>query len=156
MTDRRIDVHAHYLATAYVEALQRAERWLIGGIPVPQWSPELALEFMDAHGIALQVLSISDPGVEFLPQENSGPLASACNDYVAGVCAERPDRFGAFAALAPRDVEDARGEAARALDELGLCGVGLLSSYEGRSLGRHERCDAERRPQSPSPRPAGA
>ena len=52
MTDRRpgphrIDVHAHYLAPAYKEALQEAEMWLIGGIPVPEWTPELALEFMD-------------------------------------------------------------------------------------------------------------
>jgi hypothetical protein len=34
--------------------------WLLGGIPVSEWTPELALEFMDAHGIALQVLSVSD------------------------------------------------------------------------------------------------
>ena len=74
MTDRRpgphrIDMHAHYLAPAYKEALQQAEMWLIGGIPVPEWTPELALEFMDAHGIAVQMLSVSDPGVEFVDHE---------------------------------------------------------------------------------------
>ncbi len=98
-------------------------------------SPQFALQFMDAHGIAVQVLSISDPGVEFLRQDEAAPLARECNDYVAGVIGEYPDRFGAFAALAPRDVDAARAEAARALDELGLHGVGLLSSYEGRYLG---------------------
>lgn len=135
MNDGRIDVHAHYLAPTYVEALHRAERWLLGGIPVPPWSPQLALEFMDAHGIATQLLSVSDPGVEFVEDDAAAPLARACNDYAAQLMAEHPDRFGAFAVLAPRDIEEARGEAARALDRLGMHGVGLLSSYGGHYLG---------------------
>lgn len=31
----RIDVHAHYIAPAYREALIDAEMWMIGGIPYP-------------------------------------------------------------------------------------------------------------------------
>ena len=50
----RIDLHAHYLAPAYKEALRAAGMGLIGGIPVPEWTPELALDFMDSHGIAVQ------------------------------------------------------------------------------------------------------
>jgi predicted TIM-barrel fold metal-dependent hydrolase len=103
MTDRwpdphRIDVHAHYLAPAYREALQEAEMALIGDIPVPEWTPGLALEFMDAHGIAVQMLSVSDPGVEFVDPERAPALAGECNDYAAGVVHEHPGRFGAFAA----------------------------------------------------------
>ncbi len=75
MTDGRIDVHAHYLAPDYLEALHKAERWLLGGIPVPEWSPQLALEFMDAHGIAMQLLSVSHPGVEFVSREEPVPRA---------------------------------------------------------------------------------
>ena len=130
-----IDVHAHYLAPAYREALQAAEMWLIGGIPVPDWTPELALEFMDAHGIEVQMLSVADPGVEFVAAEDAPELARACNDYVAGLVNERAGRFGAFAVLAMRDVEQARREAVRALDDLRLDGVGVLSSYGGRYLG---------------------
>ena len=139
MTERqqpyRIDVHAHYLAPPYKAALRDAEMWLIGGIPVPDWTPELAVEFMDAHGITAQMLSVSDPGVEFVDGERAPALARACNDYAATVVREAPDRFGAFAVLSMRDVEDARREAVRALDELRLDGVGLLSSYEGRYPG---------------------
>ena len=56
MTDRRpgphrIDVHAHYLAPAYKDALREAEMWLIGGIPVPEWTPQLALEFMELEDV---------------------------------------------------------------------------------------------------------
>ncbi len=66
MTDGRIYVHAHYLAPDYLEALHKAERWLLGGIPVTEWSPQLTLEFMDAHGIAMQLLSVTEPAVEFV------------------------------------------------------------------------------------------
>jgi predicted TIM-barrel fold metal-dependent hydrolase len=140
MTDRRagahrIDLHAHYLAPAYKEALQQTEMWLIGGIPVPEWTPELALEFMDAHGIAVQMLSVSDPGVEFVGHERAPALARECNDYAAGVVHEHPGRFGAFAVLSVNDVEQARAETVRALDDLCLDGVGLLSSYGGRYPG---------------------
>jgi hypothetical protein len=55
--------------------------WLTGGIPVPEWTPELALEFMDAHGIAVQMLSVSDPGVEFVDDERAPALARECNDF---------------------------------------------------------------------------
>ena len=131
----RIDVHAHYLAPAYKQALQEAEMWLIGGIPVPDWTPELALEFMDAHGIAVQMLSVSDPGVEFVDHERAPALARECNDYAAAVVHEHPGRFGAFAVLPMSDVEQARAETVRALDDLRLDGVGLLSSYDGRYPG---------------------
>ena len=131
----RIDVHAHHLAPPYVRALQAAEMWLLGGIPIPEWSPELALQFMDAHGIAVQMLSVSDPGVEFVAEEQAPVLARECNDHVAGVIREHPGPFGAFAVLSMRAVDDARKEAVRALDELRLDGVGLLSSYGGRYPG---------------------
>jgi len=131
----RIDLHAHYLAPAYREALRNADMWLIGGIPVPDWTPELALEFMDTHGIALQMLSVSDPGVEFVDADRAPVLAQDCNDYIAGVIADHPGRFGAFAVMSMSDVEGARSEAIRCLDELPINGVGLLSSYRGHYLG---------------------
>ncbi len=140
MTDRspgphRIDLHAHYLAPTYTEALQQSEMWLIGGIPVPEWTPELALEFMDAHGIAMQMLSVSDPGVEFVDDERAPALARECNDDAAAVAHEHSGRFGAFAVLSMGDVEQARVETVRALDDLSLDGVGVLSSYGGRYPG---------------------
>ena|SRR5436190_16054473 len=36
----RVDLHCHYLAPAYYDALKAAGINLIGGIPVPQWTPD--------------------------------------------------------------------------------------------------------------------
>ena len=33
-----------------------------GGMPIPQWSVESALNFMDAHKIATAIFSVSTPG----------------------------------------------------------------------------------------------
>ncbi len=81
-----IEVHGHYLAPAYKQALQEAEMWLIGGIPILEGAPQLAQEFMDAHDIAVQMLSVSDPGVEFVDPERAPALAGECNDHAAGPC----------------------------------------------------------------------
>lgn len=131
----RIDAHAHYIAPAYREALEGAGPAMIGGIPVPPWTVELALEFMDAHEIGRQLLSVSDPGVGFLPTSEAIELARSCNDYLAGLISERPDRFGGFAVVAMESPDAATSEANRALDDLGLSGVGLLSSSAGVYLG---------------------
>ena len=130
----RLDLHAHFIAPVYADALREHERWLIGGIPVPEWTPELAIEFMDRFGIARQFLSVSDPGVEFVAPGERAALARACNDFASALVADRPERFGAFALL-PGEPAEALAEARRALDELRLHGVGLLSSYCGRYLG---------------------
>lgn len=138
--DGRIDVHAHYIAPAYREALEGVGMAMIGGVPVPPWTVELALEFMDAHGIERQLLSVSDPGVGFLPATEAIGLARSCNDYLADLISQRPDRFGGFAVVAMESPDAAVAEVARALDTLRLAGVGLLSSSAGVYLG-DERLD---------------
>lgn len=130
-----IDVHAHYLAPDYTRALHEAQLHMIGGIPLPDWSPQLALDFMDAHGLAAQVLSVSDPGVDFLAPAEAAALARACNEYLARVRAEHSGRFAALAVLPLQEPALACREAAHALDELALDGVGILSSALGRYPG---------------------
>lgn len=130
-----LDVHAHLLPPVYRDALAQAQIGMIGGLPVPDWSPQLALGFMDAHGIATQLLSISDPGVEFVAAREAPALARACNEFAAETVAAHPTRFGALAVLPLSDPAAAVEEAARSIDELGLDGAGLFSSAGGRYLG---------------------
>lgn len=131
----RIDMHAHVLPPQYRAALLSHGHLTIGGYPTPQWSLEAALDFMDRYGIAAQVLSVSDPGVDFLPAREAADLARYCNNYVADLIRKHPQRFGALAVLPMHDLTAALAELDHALDQLHLDGVVLLSAYNGIYLG---------------------
>jgi predicted TIM-barrel fold metal-dependent hydrolase len=135
MSDGRVDVHAHLVTDDYRAALEMAGLTMPGGIPIPPWKPELALQFMDAHDIERQILSVSDPGVNFLPAVEAASMARSCNEAMAATIAAHPDRFGGFAVLPTWDVDAALAELDYGLDHLGLAGAGLLSSSAGRYLG---------------------
>ena len=50
---RRVDAHVHLLPDAYRAELERSVEL---GYPLPPWSPELTLEFMDRYGIDAAVM----------------------------------------------------------------------------------------------------
>ncbi|CAL9337955.1 hypothetical protein SUDANB120_00208 [Streptomyces sp. enrichment culture] len=131
-----IDVHHHAVPPLYAEAL--GDRKAIPGVDYPDWTPEQSLEVMDAHGIAAAVLSITAPGVTFLDGPDAPKMARGVNEYLAGLVREHPTRFGAFAILPLPDVAAAREELRYSMDELGLDGAGLLTSYGRRYLGDPE------------------
>lgn len=131
----KIDVHHHIAPPGYRTALAACGVESVGGRPIPAWDLEETLAFMDRQGIETALLSVSAPGVFVGDLVLARDLARSCNEYLAQVVRERPRRFGAFAVLPLPDVEAAVEEAAYALDELGLDGVGLLSSVDGRYMG---------------------
>ena len=131
---RRIDVHCHFTPEFY-----RAEVLAAGLMPTsgvyPAWSPELALEFMDGHGIETSIISIPHPGVHFGDSDKARTTARRCNEIGADLAARWPQRFGVFLTAPMPDVDNALAEIAHAFDELGLDGVCLLASYQGKFLG---------------------
>ncbi|QIK74719.1 amidohydrolase family protein [Nocardioides piscis] len=142
----RIDVHCHHIPDFY--RLSLAEHGIVtaGGIPVPAWTPEYALAFMTEYGIQTQVVSLSEPGVGYLPAAAERlSMARKVNDYtrdtLIGGSALLKDRFGGFAvlplgrSLSRADVRNAADEARRAVTHLGMEGVGLFSSYGPHYLG---------------------
>lgn len=131
----RIDLHSHFLPPEYRAALLSRGMLTIGGYPTPDWSPEAAIDFQDRYGIAAQVLSASDPGVEFLEPAEAVEMARYCNEYAAGLFRSHPGRFGGLAVLPMHNVVDAIAELTHALDVLHLDGVVLLSAYRGVYLG---------------------
>ncbi|MEV6412425.1 amidohydrolase family protein [Kribbella sp. NPDC051718] len=131
-----IDVHHHAIPPAYAAAISGLDP--IPGVDYPTWSPEQSLEVMDHNGIAAALLSITSPGVTFLSADQARRLARQVNEYFASLVAEHPTRFGAFAILPLPDVAAAKEELAYAIDELGLDGVGLLTSYGSNYLGTPE------------------
>ena len=131
-----IDVHAHFLPPVYLDALQGAGMKTVdGGMPVPDWSPQRALEIMDEVGIAGAVLSVSSPHVNFVDPATAVTLCRSINDYAAEVRRRHPTRFGAYAILPLPDMAASLAELDRALGELELDGVALPTHAEGRYLG---------------------
>ncbi|MEV0184742.1 amidohydrolase family protein [Streptomyces sp. NPDC050625] len=82
------------------------------------------LPLMDEHGIDMQVLSLTVPGVQGLtdPAEAVAEARHA-NDFLGHVIARHPDRFQGFAAVPLQDPEAAAAELDRAVDELGFSGA---------------------------------
>ena len=143
----RVDVHCHLLPDFYVESLKANGITEIGGLEIPDWSPDLAVGFMNRYGIRTQVVSVSEPGVAYLPTSDARlAMARKLNDYlghrlVHTDSAELAGRFGGFAVLPLGDLTDADDvrnavtEAERAVNELKLDGSGLFRAYRGVYLG---------------------
>ena len=143
----RIDVHCHHIPDFYRTSLASQGVLTAGGIPIPPWTPELAVGFMNEYGIQTQVVSISEPGCTHLntPAERLA-LARQINDYTAGdlINSRNPllkGRFGGFGVLPlanpkdPADLSNTLAEARRCIVELGMDGIGILSNYNGTYLG---------------------
>jgi predicted TIM-barrel fold metal-dependent hydrolase len=134
---RRIDVHFHHIPPFYREAVYAAGRGPAIG-RYPDWTPEIALDVMDAHGIEVALTSLAQPGVGFGTPASAQALARRCNDYAAELMARWPTRFGAFATVPMASMDGARDEIAHALDVLGFDGVSLFASYGEKFLGDRE------------------
>jgi 6-methylsalicylate decarboxylase len=129
-----IDVHFHLIPQFYRDAVYEA-----GTGPAiaryPDWTPALALELMDKHGIALAMLSLAQPGVGFLPADKAARFARRCNDYAAELIAQHPKRFGCFGLLPMYDMTAAIAEARYCLETLRFEGISLFASYGEKFLG---------------------
>jgi predicted TIM-barrel fold metal-dependent hydrolase len=133
-----IDVHAHYLPSAYREALEHGgHRYLDGNaVGPPAWSPSQHLQVMDEIGIATSLLSISSPGLLLSDDDGDAiDLARRVNDQGAQVVRDDPRRFGLFASLPLPAVDASLAELTRAYDDLHADGVSLLTNYAGHYLG---------------------
>jgi predicted TIM-barrel fold metal-dependent hydrolase len=134
MATGMIDVHFHLIPPFYREAVYEA-----GSGPAigryPDWSPQLALELMDKHGIALAITSMAQPGVGFLAAAKAASLARRCNEYAAALIAQHPDRFGCFGIVPMHDIDAAVAEARYCLETLRFEGISLFASYGETFLG---------------------
>lgn len=130
----RIDTHQHIVPPAYAAWLER-HGVLAGGLLIPKWSAEGALDLMESAGIAAGILSVSTPGVHLGDDHEARAMARTVNEFASQVACDHPGRFGFFATLTLPDVDGALAEAAHALDVLGADGVVLLTNVRGVYLG---------------------
>src|SRR5260370_42311595 len=112
---RRIDVHFHRIPPFYREAVYAAGRGPALG-KYPEWTPELALDLMGAHGIEVALTSLAQPGVGFGSEAGAQALARRCNGYAAQLIARWPTRLGAFGTVPMGSMKGAVEGNAYALD----------------------------------------
>jgi predicted TIM-barrel fold metal-dependent hydrolase len=118
----RIDVHRHIFAPPYVAQLRELN------IGLPGWgertSATSTLDDMDEGGVTTAILST--PYAPRSVTEDPVTLRQYCrvnNDYVAGLMAEYPGRFGLFASLPLPDVQGSIDEIEYSFEALGADGV---------------------------------
>ena len=150
MTGGFVDVHTHYLPHALIDALAaRRELPRITDTPagrvieygegnvhpfLPTMSDlDLRLADMDRQGIAVAILGVNVPGVDWFPLADGPAVAREVNDELADVVAAHPERLAAMAALPLQAPEAAGAELERAA-AAGFVGAMIYSNAAGRPL----------------------
>ena len=149
---RKFDLHTHYYPTIYFDKIRdlpsefsfdkspsgqtiikyRGARFF--GVTPPMTDVAQRLEDMDRVGIDVEVVSLSTPNVFFTDANHQPEIARMVNDSYAELIAKHSTRFKGFASI-PMDAPDAAlEELRRAIDELKLNGVILLSNIGGKAL----------------------
>jgi len=78
---------------------------------------------MDRHGVDMQVLSLTSPGIQLQPDPDIAVAdARNANEFLAGIINEHPTRFAGLAAIPLQDPPRAAVELRHAI-EVGLCGA---------------------------------
>ncbi len=81
------------------------------------------VEIMDQHGVDMQLLLLTAPGVQMFDAETAVRLAALSNDILAGQIARRPARFAGLGSFAPQDPKAAAREIERVRTKLKLGGL---------------------------------
>ncbi len=131
---KRIDTHQHIIPPSYAAWLAK-KGVNSGGLPIPAWSEELSLNFLERCGISYAVLSVSTPGTYFGDIGETRERTREANEYCADLARRYPDKYGFFATLTLPDLDSALVELGYCMDVLNAKGVILLSSIDGTYLG---------------------
>jgi aminocarboxymuconate-semialdehyde decarboxylase len=120
---------------------ETSARILLGGEPYRLvddrcWSAERRVADMDAAGVDVQV--VSPTPVTFChdaPRDGAVALASAQNEFLAGLVASAPHRLRALGAVPLQDTAAAVDELRRCMLERGFLGVEIATRVGERELG---------------------
>jgi len=149
---RKFDLHTHYYPPIYFDKIRdlpsefsfdqspsgqtiityRGARFF--GVTPPMTDVAKRLEDMDRVGIDVEVVSLSTPNVFFTDAQHQPEIARMVNDAYAELIAQHPMRFKGFASIPMDHADAALNELHRAIDELKMNGVILLSNIGGQPL----------------------
>ena len=134
-----IDMHAHVTPERYKKAIRTEGSWYgldstVGELGMGGFSDsvETRLAGMDADGVDMQLLSPNVGFYQYFNQlETTTAVARECNDEIAEMVVERPDRFAGLGTVPMQDVGSAIAEMERIIHDLGLRGVIINDSAAG-------------------------
>lgn len=132
------DVHSHIITPEYTAVLKTHGAELEETFPLPQWSAERHVAFMDSAGIGTAVLTMPAPQPYYGDAEECRRCVRRVNETAAEVKRQHPGRFLFCAALPLPDVDAAIREAVYALDTLGADGIKLATNSRGQYIGDEE------------------
>jgi predicted TIM-barrel fold metal-dependent hydrolase len=150
-----VDFHNHFYPKPYIDELKRREGYAsvekdsVGRLLIryvgdynivvgPHVNLDDRIRAMDKHGIDMQVLTLTTPGVEREHVDRGIKLARLTNDEFGRIAEKYRDKFTALATLPLQDPEAATEELERAIKECGLKGAMLLSNVNGKPLDSEE------------------
>jgi predicted TIM-barrel fold metal-dependent hydrolase len=139
---RTIALEEHFATTAFMEGPGRKlkERAEASGGRVARVVAELTdlgdgrVAAMDAAGVDVQALSLTEPGVEQLEGEEAKRVARQTNDALADAVRRHPTRFIGLASLPTSDPPAAISELERVAGDHGFKGVVINGHHRGRYL----------------------
>ncbi|MBE6122409.1 MAG: amidohydrolase [Erysipelotrichaceae bacterium] len=134
---RTIDFHAHPVTDAFRQAMTDLNIDVLAddGFPLPKWSAEDHLAFMDQAGIDFTVLSTPTPHIYNGDPVKAAQAVRAVNEETAQIVKQHPDRFAFAAALPLPAIQESIAEAEYALSELGAAGIKVPTNAFGMYLG---------------------
>src|SRR6266852_2566543 len=134
-----VDIYTHIFPERFFQELERGSPKLgnMGKrLRAVKKLFDLDLRFreMDEFGDYRQIISLPNPPIEEIVAGEAGlRLARIGNDAMADLCARHPERFAGFvAAVSLTDIEGSVAEAARAITQLGACGIQVFTPLAGR------------------------
>lgn len=146
-----IDFHNHYYPPEYLDAIARGPANVRvtmddEGNPCLHYPGDVNVavrghrdlayreEVLAAHGVDIQVLSFTTPGVHVEPPARAAGFARMVNDALAAAVARPARRFAALATLPLNDPAASVVELDRAIGTLGLPGAMLFTNVNGVAL----------------------
>jgi aminocarboxymuconate-semialdehyde decarboxylase len=147
-----IDFHAHFYPEDYLKKLEasqgdvrietdaKGQRWILsmgakaGPITPDFFDIDTRVERITEHRVDMQILSSPHPGVDRFSPEESADMSRAINDGIAKAMRKSPKHFQGIAMLPLIDSKLALKELDRAVLDLGMKGLCMLSNVAGKML----------------------
>ncbi|HWH75743.1 MAG TPA: amidohydrolase family protein [Candidatus Binatus sp.] len=147
-----IDFHAHFYPEDYLKKLEasqgdvrietdaKGQRWILsmgakaGPITPDFFDIDARVERITEHRVDMQILSSPHPGVDRFSPDESAAMSRAINDGIAQAMRKSPKHFQGIAMLPLIDTKLALKELDRAVLDLGMKGLCMLSNVAGKML----------------------